>query len=229
MGTLARPPNSGARVLAAPACAAYGFSSGGATYPGAPSTSGVTFTDAGATFTLQRRAGGRLAWTSTAPIAAVLVKGAGAVQPWPTGGARSGADLTAPGDGTTVAEIDDVTFCFPDPVPAPALPTAPVELSLRTRGTFTRVPPAVDVTGTVTISNPNETSVPLSGLDVRPSTLGSCDLVVPQVVPAGETPVSFRCELDLTDAARRGQVDVVARSGSATGEARSTVVWVARS
>jgi hypothetical protein len=228
IGTLARPPNSGARALAAPACAASGSGSGGVVYPGAPSRAGVTFTDAGATFTLTRSDGARLAWTSTAPIAAVLVRGAGVVQPWPAGGARSGHGVSAPSDGTTVAPIDDVTFCFADP-PAPTPePVRPLVLSLETRGTFTRVPPAVDVTGTVTISNPNKTSVPLAGLDVRPSTVGSCVLVVPQVVPAGETPVSFRCGLDIAAAARQGEVDVVVQSGSARGDARSTVVWVER-
>jgi hypothetical protein len=223
---LARAPSSEAAVLPAVACAAAGFGEGGITSTGSPPLGRASFEQAGTTITMDRADGGSLSWTSTAPVAAVLVRGGGSTQPWPVDRATSGEGVIAPSIDGVAAPIDDVTFCFP-PAPAPPPPEVqPLGLSVAAQGSFTRAPAAVWVRGTVTVHNPNPTASTIAGLDLQPSTKGACTIVSPLQVPSGDTAIVFTCDIDIPDAARQGTVSVTARSGSAPTPAATTVRWL---
>jgi hypothetical protein len=223
---LARAPSSEAAVLPAVACAAAGFGEGGITSPGSPPLGRSSFEQAGATITIDRAGGGTLSWTSTSPVAAVLVRGGGSTQPWPVGRAVEGEGITGPSIAGVAGPIDDVTFCFPAEPTAPAPETQPLSLSIEAQGSFTRAPAAVWVRGTVTVHNPNPTASSMAGLEVQPSTKGTCSVVSPLQVPSGDTAIAFTCDIDIPDAARQGTVAVTARSGSAPTPAATTVRWL---
>ena len=222
---LLRVPADGAAVPPAVRCAAAGHGHGGFTYPVPPANRSSTFPAGRLSVTVARGGADSLSWTSTGPVAAVLVRSGDAVQAWPSGGANSGAGLEPPGDGTRLAPSDDVTFCLPGPAEPPPPAPLPLRLEVVAQGTFTRSPQAVRVRGMVTIENPNPGSTPIAGLAVAPSTLGSCSLPTPLEVPSGRTDVEFRCDVDIADAARQATVAVTATSPSAPGAATSTVLW----
>jgi hypothetical protein len=223
---LARAPTSEAAVLPAVVCAAAGFGEGGITSAGSPPLGRSSFEQAGTTITIERAVGGTMAWTSTSPVAAVLVRGGGSTQPWPVDRAVEGTGVKAPSIDAVPAPVDDVTFCFPAALPPPAAATLPLGLTIEAQGSFTRAPAAVWVRGTATVHNPNPTALPVAGLEVQPSTKGACSILSPLQVPSGDTAIAFTCDIDIPDAARQGTVSVTARSGSAPAPATTTVRWL---
>jgi hypothetical protein len=132
--------------------------------------------------------------------------------------------LARPPDGVPPPPVP-AWCCAATAAPLPAA-TRPLGLELTVQGRFTRVPPAVDVRGRVTVVNPNPTTATMDGLEITPSVRGSCDVVAPLQVPAGRTPIAFSCSIDIPDAARAGSVDVTARSRSVAADVTTTVPWI---
>jgi hypothetical protein len=126
-------------------CASFGFTSGGAKYDAQPPIGGsVSFTEDGQSFTIQAgdSKGVVSGWTSTTPLAGVIVKGGNGAIAYPvTGTSQTGvAYVTPTNESGGPADISHVTLCYAGPLTPtedPA-PPAPLALSLDASGAYTK-------------------------------------------------------------------------------------------